>query len=727
MASVPSKRSKLQVLSYNKTKSRLTPEQQEVYEWMLADLKRSNLTEEDIAVKPYTKEESATLGLWKIGACYTIQYHDEHGKPIRMFRARWQPATSGFLKLIKQKDKYTQPNDTGCEVYLSRHVDWQKVRNDPTIIVYVVEGEKKAECLCKWGYIAVGIGGVWSFGSKNAKLHGFLQGLCAGGRRIIICFDSDLTTNPSVMLGEDGLGIQLSNHGAVAETMRIEPASDGSKRGADDTTKEEFASCAQRAEPISLGAKFSELSSLYGCLLDEAKFFNYPTKERPKIEKWTFGQFYNVVASQHKVTIQTPVLSEDDNGEAKVTSTRKQERPAAKLWAESKWRANYYTTIYEPNKEPVINNCFNTWPGWGCEPLEGDIAPFMALLEHVVHSKEERDYLLDWLAFPLQHPGTKIPIAVILISYEQGIGKSSLMRAMTKVYGEMNTSWIGEDDLKDKFNSWLPHKQFVVANEINGISGRGNIAKLKNLVSEEKTHINRKFVDAKQTENKANFVFMTNDIDAFEIEPKDRRFLVIDSHAKPLPSALANSFNKWLGGIGPSALFFHLLHRNLERFSPYEAAPMTAGKKEAIDQSLPQIHRWVRVLANDSDSLVIAAESPIQKVMTTHTVEELLGMYGEHRSRYSTGEKALLRALRDEGFKKVKGSSVRMSNEKKYRIWITPQHLQKWENASHSEHRELFERERKSVGIPEYVKFAKPKKSARRGKKVLEMQPTGSE
>lgn len=734
MASVLNKRRNLQARSYKTTKSKLTQEQQVVYDWMLEDLKRSGLTDEDITVKSYTKEESAALDLWKTGVCYTIQYHDEHGKPIDMFRARWQPATSGFEKLIKQKNKYAQPDGTGCEVYLSRRVDWLKVLDDPTMVVYVVEGEKKAECLCKWGYIAVGIGGVWSFGSKNEKLHQFLQTLAAGGRTIVICYDSDLDTNPFVQLGEDNLAMRLATQGAIVKAIRIQPGPEGEKRGADDITQEEFEEYVRQVVHIGIGAKYAELSNKYGCLLDEAKFFSYPTKDRPQIDKWTHTQFYNVVAAQEKITILVPKFSQsekDGNGEPKITGTDKVEKPAAKLWAESKWRVNYRTTVYKPNEDRVINRCFNIWAGWGCEPLDGNIAPFMAVLEHVVPDKQERTYLLDWLAYPLQHPGVKIPIAVILISYEQGIGKSSLMRAMTKIYGDMNTSWIGEDDLKDKFNSWLPNKQFVIANEINGINGRGNIAKLKNLVSEEKTHVNQKYKSAEQTANRANFVFMTNDIDAFEIEAKDRRFFVIDSHAGKLPKELSDKFNEWLDGTGPSALFHHLLQRNLEKFNPYEAAPMTAGKLEAIDQSLPQIQRWVRVLATDPQSLVIAYDSPIPKALTTHTVEELLKMYGEQHNRYGTGEKAMLRALRDEGFKKVQ-DSVRMGDNKKYRLWTAPKHLQEWENASHYEHRKLFERERKNIG---FYKFDKDKKNkldgyksaAGEGGNVIPMPPTGSE
>jgi hypothetical protein len=730
VAIVANKHRKLQARSYKTTKSKLTPEQQAVYEWMLADLKRSGLTDEDIIVKPYTKEESAALGLWKTAACYTIQYHDEHGKPIDMFRARWQPATSGFEKLIKQKNKYAQPDGTGCEIYLSLRIKWQEILNkelDAEQFVYIVEGEKKAECLCKWGYTAVGVGGVWSFGSKIDNLHDLLQRIAKAGYTLVICYDSDLDTNPFVQLGEDNLAIQLSTHGAMVKAIRIQPGPEGEKRGADDTTKEEFEEYVRQAVHIGIGAKYAELSNKYGCMLDEAKFFNYPTKDRPKIDKWTHTQFYNVVAAQEKITILVPKFSKsekDGNGEPKITGTDKVEKPAAKPWAESFWRVNYNTTVYKPNEDRVINSCFNIWAGWGCEPLDGDIAPFTAVLEHVVPDKQERTYLLDWLAYPLQHPGVKIPIAVILISYEQGIGKSSLMRAMTKIYGDMNTSWIGEDDLKDKFNSWLPNKQFIVANEINGINGRQHVAKLKNLVSEEKLHVNQKYKSAEQMGNGANFVFMTNDIDAFEIEAKDRRFFVIDSHADKLPKALSDKFNEWLNGTGPSTLFHHLLQRNLEKFNPYEAAPMTAGKLEAIDQSLPQIQRWVRVLATEPESLVIAYDSPIPKALTTHTVEELLKMYGEQHSRYGTGEKAMLRALRDEGYKKVQ-DSVRMGDGKKYRLWIAPRHLSGLENATHGKHRELFERERKDIPIYN-KKFDKPKNAAGRESKVIPMQPTGS-
>ena len=69
---------------------------------------------------------------------------------------------------------------------------------------------------------------------------------------------------------------------------------------------------------------------------------------------------------------------------------------------------------------------------------------------------------LQTLAYPLQHPGTKMLSAVAVQSTGQGLGKTLVGETIGLLYGEHNTTTIGSADLTGNFNDWALDKQFVV-------------------------------------------------------------------------------------------------------------------------------------------------------------------------------------------------------------------------------------------------------------------------
>jgi putative DNA primase/helicase len=73
---------------------------------------------------------------------------------------------------------------------------------------------------------------------------------------------------------------------------------------------------------------------------------------------------------------------------------------------------------------------------------------------------------LQTLAYPLQHPGTKMLSAVAVQSTGQGLGKTLVGKTIGLLYGEHNTTTIGSADLTGNFNDWALDKQFVVGDEI---------------------------------------------------------------------------------------------------------------------------------------------------------------------------------------------------------------------------------------------------------------------
>ena len=92
--------------------------------------------------------------------------------------------------------------------------------------------------------------------------------------------------------------------------------------------------------------------------------------------------------------------------------------------------------------------CFNLWSGWGTAPKKGDVKPFLALVDHIFTGAEPdaAKWFVLWLAYPLQHPGTKLHTAVVMWSPIEGVGKSMFGYTMKRIYGD-NFVEIGQGHL----------------------------------------------------------------------------------------------------------------------------------------------------------------------------------------------------------------------------------------------------------------------------------------
>jgi len=69
-------------------------------------------------------------------------------------------------------------------------------------------------------------------------------------------------------------------------------------------------------------------------------------------------------------------LYEDEEGKVK-------RKPAAPAWLEWEHRRVAAAFVYRPGKELFINDEYNLWKGWGCEPKKGDITPWRDLLDYI--------------------------------------------------------------------------------------------------------------------------------------------------------------------------------------------------------------------------------------------------------------------------------------------------------------------------------------------------------
>jgi hypothetical protein len=112
------------------------------------------------------------------------------------------------------------------------------IRNTSAPVVYV-EGVKKADAITSAARAAgvevlvVAISGVWNWMSGGEPIPDMLD-IPVEGRRVTVCFDSDMLSNPTVQDAAQRLAEHLGKRGAEVYITFLPDQADGSKNGADD-------------------------------------------------------------------------------------------------------------------------------------------------------------------------------------------------------------------------------------------------------------------------------------------------------------------------------------------------------------------------------------------------------------------------------------------------------------------------------------------------------------
>ena len=238
----------------------------------------------------------------------------------------------------------------------------------------------------------------------------------------------------------------------------------------------------------------------------------------------------------------------------------------------------------------------NTWQGWPMNPAEGDCTKLLELLEYLCsadpNGRQIYEWLLDWMAYPLQNPGAKMASAVIMHG-PQGTGKSTLFQTLAKIYGDYATV-LNQRGLEDKFNSdWSDSKLFILAEEVVTRAEMWHIKnELKELVTGEWIRINPKNIAAYRQRNQVNICYLSNENQPLPLDNDDRRHLVVYT-----PPALSEQYYDEvfleLEHGGAAALYDFLLRRDLSKFHPKKRPPMTEAKQKLIALSAPSETRFV--------------------------------------------------------------------------------------------------------------------------------------
>jgi putative DNA primase/helicase len=151
--------------------------------------------------------------------------------------------------------------------------------------------------------------------------------------------------------------------------------------------------------------------------------------------------------------------------------------------------------VFDPTDKAQLPDYVNLFHGMPMQP-DGSksCARILELLYHLCNEEDAiYEWVLKWIAFPLQRPGAKMETAIVMHS-EEGSGKNLFWEAVKSLYG-IYASVITQNELESQFNTWASRKLFMIANEVVSRSElREHKGRLKNYITESELQINEKLL-----------------------------------------------------------------------------------------------------------------------------------------------------------------------------------------------------------------------------------------
>lgn len=267
--------------------------------------------------------------------------------------------------------------------------------------------------------------------------------------------------------------------------------------------------------------------------------------------------------------------------------------------------------VFRPDGK-VPPGCVNTFTGWKRTPNPN--ASCVRLLKHLYYICEEddrvHDWVLKWLAYPIQHPGAKMHTALVVYGEKEGTGKSMFFDAVSKIYGREYSRHVDQKLMTSRFNMWLSHKLFVVADEVVTSKERRELKGiLKNLITSPVHQLEEKNMPVVEEDNLTNFVFLSNEMMPLALDWFDRRYMVIRynmDHDQKYFKELAEEIDN--GGV--DALCDFLMNLDLEDFEPSTRPIETQASRDLKELGTDSSRRFLlEWLAENTDFVLGPASS----------------------------------------------------------------------------------------------------------------------
>ena len=239
--------------------------------------------------------------------------------------------------------------------------------------------------------------------------------------------------------------------------------------------------------------------------------------------------------------------------------------------------------------------------------------PFLDHLLWILNDNQDYvDHVLKWMTNVLYRPEKRMNHG-ILLSGEQGTGKSTITKTLAKLLVPAATDIVDAVTFTGNFHDHLVGKRFLEVNEVELFGSDKQFNRIKTYFTEDRFRINPKNMTSWTINNFCNYFFISNYADALPVPQGDRRIFYVHSrvpfdHARALPpndpdhdrkywNELQDDFLDLNGeALGAFAIAKYLKEEILptlpENFNT-TPPPMTADKQRMILAAQTTLEQWI--------------------------------------------------------------------------------------------------------------------------------------
>jgi hypothetical protein len=285
-------------------------------------------------------------------------------------------------------------------------------------------------------------------------------------------------------------------------------------------------------------------------LVTAAKSKDDKSKSKGGIPEWCEGWVYLQLADKFfHLETSTPLtekgfnamfdrlcLSEDDRILGNATPGARASALALNVYE----IPNVHSTVYLPGMDRLVEvngrmraNTFDETTIPPAKAPETDeehaaIATLQAHFDLILDDPVERNMVLDYLAYNVQHPMEKIVWAIVMQGAE-GAGKTVLLTLMQRVLGSQNVSPLSATELADRYTGWAEGRKmrFIEEIRLHGSNRYEIIDKMKTFVSNEEVTVRPMHSPSYEIPNVTNYFMFTNHWDGMPFARMDRRYYVV--------------------------------------------------------------------------------------------------------------------------------------------------------------------------------------------------------
>jgi hypothetical protein len=271
--------------------------------------------------------------------------------------------------------------------------------------------------------------------------------------------------------------------------------------------------------------------------------------------------------------------------------------------------------------------------------------------------EEVAEYILNWMAHLVQHPGVKMGTVPVLQG-RQGSGKGIVIQKLAEILGKAHYMQVTDmDKVTGRFQSEDTKTNLLTFLDEALFSGnKKQSSALKGLITETSRLLEVKFVNPITIKNCSNYVIASNHDNMVDVETHDRRFLCLELDSKlagvQTPEK-ARYFDRLLA-VKPPHFAYFLYQRDISKFNPRDV-PATSYKRNLkalnMDLTTTFLETFLREGQLDSDgfdSIVSLSSTHSTEIPKKVLFDDAYGSFASHpgnKYKHSDGKRAFFKKL----------------------------------------------------------------------------------